>query len=64
MDLLIGLVSVLLLASATTFFWLSIVDSRQSAGDVAPSGPAVALNDLVGTRHPLFPRTIRQTPLS
>ena len=63
MDPLIGLVSVLLLVSATTFFWLSIADSRASTDSVVPSGPKVALDDLVGARHPLFPHTIRHTSL-
>jgi hypothetical protein len=62
MDLLIGLFSVLLAASATMFFWLSVVDGRREAA-TAPSGPRLALDDLVGSRHPLLPRTIRQTPL-
>jgi hypothetical protein len=63
MDLLIGLFGVLLAASATMFFWLSIADGRHAGAGVAPTGPAVALDDLVGSRHPLFPHTIRQTPL-
>jgi hypothetical protein len=62
MDLLIGVVSVLLLASTLTFFYLSIADGRSSEVGVQ-SGPAVALDDLVGKRRPLFPHTIRQTPL-
>jgi hypothetical protein len=63
MDLLIGLVSVLLIASASMFFYLSIADGRSSADNVIPTGPKLALDDLVGARHPLFPHTIRQTPL-
>ena len=63
MDLLVALLSVLLFASASMFFWLTIADTRQSAADVVPSGPAVALNDLVGARNPLIPHTIRQTQL-
>jgi hypothetical protein len=62
MDLLIGIISALLLASASMFFYLSIADGRSSEG-IVQSGPAVALDDLVGKRHPLFPHTIRQTPL-
>jgi hypothetical protein len=63
MDPLIGLFGVLLAASATMFLWLSIADGRHSAASVMPTGRAVALDDLVGARHPLFPHTIRQTPL-
>jgi hypothetical protein len=62
MDLLIGVVSVLLFTSTLTFFYLSIADGRSVEGALQ-SGPAVALDDLVGARHPLFPHTIRQTPL-
>jgi hypothetical protein len=62
MDPLIGVVTVLLLASTLTFFCLSIAD-RRIAESAVPSGPAVTLDDLVGKRHPLFPHTIRQTPL-
>jgi NADH:ubiquinone oxidoreductase subunit H len=63
MEPLILLFSVLLAASATMFLWLSIVDRRASAAVVERAGPSVALDDLVGARHPLFPHTIRQTPL-
>ncbi len=63
MEPLILLFSVLLAASATMFFWLSIADGRGSAAGVERAGPTVALDDLVGARHPLFPHTIRQTPL-
>jgi hypothetical protein len=63
MDPLIGLFSVLLAASAAMFFWLSLEESRRSTAMITPSGPALALDDLVGARHPLFPHTIRQTPL-
>jgi hypothetical protein len=63
MDLIIGLVSVMLLASSVTFFWLSILDGRRSAAAATEHGPAIALQDLVGAHYPLFPRTIRQTPL-
>jgi hypothetical protein len=63
MDPLIGLFSVLLAASATMFFWLSVEEGRRAAAGFSPTGPAVALDDLVGARHPLLPHTIRQTPL-
>ena len=63
MDPLIGLFSVLLAASAAMFLWLSVADGRRVAADVMPTGPASALDDLVGARHPLLPHTIRQTPL-
>jgi hypothetical protein len=63
MDPLIGIISVLLLASASTFFYLSIADGRSSAEGAEQRGPVVALEDLVGARQPLFPHTIRQTPL-
>jgi hypothetical protein len=63
MDVLIGVFSVLLAASASMFFLLSIADSRRAAADVTPTGPALALDDLVGARHPMLPHTIRQTPL-
>jgi hypothetical protein len=63
MELLVGLISVLLAASASMFFVLSIADGRASAESVVPTGPKVALDDLVGARHPLFPHTIRHTPL-
>ena len=62
MDPLVAVVTVLLLASTLTFFYLGIADGRSAEGAV-PSGPVVALDDLVGKRHPLFPHTIRQTPL-
>jgi len=62
MDPLIAFFSVLLAASAATFFWLSWYESRRSIA-VQRSGPALALDDLVGGSHPLTPRTIRQTPL-
>jgi hypothetical protein len=63
MDPLIWIVGVLLLASASMFFYLSIADGRSTAEGAVQGGPAVALEDLVGARQPLFPRTIRQTPL-
>jgi hypothetical protein len=63
MDPLIGLLGVLLAASAGTFFWLSLTDGRHAAASVTPAGPAVALEDLVATRKPLLPHTIRQTRL-
>lgn len=63
MDLLTGIFTVLLAASASMFFWLSIADGRRTAARVTPTGPALALDDLVGARHPLLPHTIRQTPL-
>jgi hypothetical protein len=63
MDQLMALFSILLAASASMFFWLSLNESRQAAASLSPSGPAVALDDLVGVRRPLLPRTIRQTPL-
>jgi hypothetical protein len=62
MDPLIGLFSILLAASATTFLWLSVFEGRRVSA-TAPSGPRLALDDLVGSRYPLLPRTIRQTPL-
>jgi hypothetical protein len=63
MDPLMALFSILLAASASMYFWLSLNESRQAVAGLSPSGPAVALDDLVGTRRPLLPRTIRQTPL-
>jgi hypothetical protein len=63
MDLLIGLFSVMLAASATMFFWLSLSDSRRVVAGMTPTGSAVALEDLVGAHRPLLPHTIRQTPL-
>jgi hypothetical protein len=63
MDSLIGILSVLLLMSASTFLWLSIVDSQRDAAGTEQSGQAAALDDLMGARRPLFPRTIQQTPL-
>jgi hypothetical protein len=63
MDPLIGVVTVLLLASASMFFYLSIADGRSSTERADQRGPVVALEDLVGARQPLFPHTIRQTPL-
>ena len=60
MDPLIALFSVLLAASASMFFWLSLTDGRET---VTESGPATALEDLVGARRPLLPHTIRQTPV-
>jgi hypothetical protein len=63
MDPLMALFSILLAASASMFFWLSLNESRQAAAGLSPSGPAVALEDLVGARRPLLPRTIRHTPL-
>ena len=63
MDPLIGLFSVLLLVSTAAFFWLSIAEDRRDAAGAVVSGPAVALEDLVGASRPLFPHTIRRTPL-
>jgi hypothetical protein len=63
MDPLIGLFSLLLLVSTSAFFWLSIAEDRRAAAGAILSGPAVALEDLVGTRRPLYPHTIRRTPL-
>ena len=63
MDALIGLFSLMLAASALTFLWLSYVEGRQADRSIAPSGSALALEDLVGASHPLIPHTIRQTPL-
>jgi hypothetical protein len=63
MDPLIALFSVLLAASAGMFFWLSLTESQRASARLDPSGPALALEDLVGARHPLLPHTIRQTPL-
>jgi hypothetical protein len=62
MDLPIGLLSLLLAASAATYLWLTFEDSHRTAARTTPTGPAIALDDLIGARHPLFPHTIRQTP--
>jgi hypothetical protein len=63
MEPLIGLFSVLLAASATMFFWLTLAEGRRRAVNLVPSASAGALEDLVGASHPLLPHTIRQTPL-
>jgi hypothetical protein len=61
MDPLMALFSVLLAASATTFFWLSWLEGRRAAAASERSGPALALDDLVGGSYALTPHTIRQT---
>ena len=63
MDPLIGMFSLLLAASAATFFWLSWLEGRRAVSSLERSGPAIALDDLVGGSSPLTPHTIRQTPL-
>jgi hypothetical protein len=63
MDALIAFFSVLLAASAMTFFLLSWFEGRRAVTVQGRSGAAVALEDLVGASHPLAPHTIRQTRL-
>jgi hypothetical protein len=63
MEPLILLFSVMLAASASMFFWLSLTDGRHAAGTVTQGGAASALEDLVGARQPLLPHTIKQTRL-
>jgi hypothetical protein len=63
MDPLIGMFSGLLAASAATFFWLTWLEGRGTLANHERSGPAIALDDLVGGSRPLTPHTIRQTPL-
>jgi hypothetical protein len=58
-----ALFSALLAASATAFIFLSWSEGRRAVAVEHRTGPAIALDDLVGGNHPLAPRTIRQTRL-
>ena len=63
MDPLVGLFTVLLAVSAATFLWLSWLDGRQAKLAPQRPGTTIALDDLVGSSHPLTPHTIRQTSI-